>query len=428
MPPYTSYDDTDSVSTFVNGLEVGKIPGIGFKLAQKLRAHVLQRPVEEELENSHRGTEENVLVGQVKQATGLGAETLERILAGPGTPHGIGVKIWGLLNGCDDSEVAQARHVPRQISIENTYLRLDTVSQVERELLALSQSLLRRMRADLLDDGEDVQTLRRWLAFPKTLRLSTRTRPRPPQQATDEGRNRSFARTCRSAPVPGFVFNVKEPIDGLAERLVKEALLPLFRKLHPEKSGWNLGLVNVGVTNMADSASGKGGGRDIGEMFRGREVVMGAGKASKESTLAGAYDPSKESSLVESSVKPDRELLVATASAAATATTITTTTTTTVAAASKQANKELSLVEDLLVGSDSEMMAMDKGPKFAEHKGSEDVPTTSQQTGLGIPYDGWKSEEDVEAVNEDDEPYCCEECGAVMPLFAMGAHARWHAY
>jgi DNA polymerase iota len=28
----------------------------------------------------------------------------------------------------------------------------------------------------------------------------------------------------------------------------------MFRKLHPEKTGWNLSLLNVAVTNMVESA------------------------------------------------------------------------------------------------------------------------------------------------------------------------------
>jgi DNA polymerase iota len=41
-----------------------------------------------------------------------------------------------------------------------------------------------------------------------------------------------------------------ENIDALAERLVRESLFSMFRKLHPEKTGWNLSLLNVAVTNM----------------------------------------------------------------------------------------------------------------------------------------------------------------------------------
>ena len=50
----------------------------------------------------------------------------------------------------------------------------------------------------------------------------------------------------------------------------------MFRKLHPEKAGWNLSLVNLAVTNMAETAgdSKTANGRDIGNMFRRQEDVL----------------------------------------------------------------------------------------------------------------------------------------------------------
>jgi DNA polymerase iota len=67
-----------------------------------------------------------------------------------------------------------------------------------------------------------------------------------------------------------------ENIDALAERLVRESLFSMFRKLHPEKTGWNLSLLNVAVTNMVESAGDQkqNSGRDIGKMFRQQETVL----------------------------------------------------------------------------------------------------------------------------------------------------------
>jgi DNA polymerase iota len=57
---------------------------------------------------------------------------------------------------------------------------------------------------------------------------------------------------------------------------VKETLIGMFRKLHPEKAGWNLSLVNLAVTNMAETAgnSKTANGRDIGNMFKRQEDVL----------------------------------------------------------------------------------------------------------------------------------------------------------
>jgi DNA polymerase iota len=65
-------------------------------------------------------------------------------------------------------------------------------------------------------------------------------------------------------------------VDSLADKLVKESLIGMFRKLHPEKAGWNLSLVNLAVTNMAETAgnSKTANGRDIGNMFKRQEDVL----------------------------------------------------------------------------------------------------------------------------------------------------------
>jgi DNA polymerase iota len=390
FPPYNSDDGQDNVTSFIDSHEVGKIPGIGFKIAQKLRALVLQRPADFDHGLVYGGTNEKVLVGDVRNVPDVGPETLEQLLGGAGAPHGIGAKIYGLLSGIDDSEVGQARDVPTQISLEDSYGRLDTISGVKTKLLLLSKSLMRRMHADLLEEDEDDSDstemntdstessngrTRRWSAFPKTLRLTTR--PRPPQNP-DGSRNRSFARISRSGPMPNFVFNLKDDVDILAERLVAEALLPLFRKLHPEKSGWNLSLVNVAATNMVDAASEKGGvGRDISKMFKRQDQVLKDFKVTEPHNVL-PVETRPEDEMMDTTV-PSEQIAVVTKSA---------------------------------------YRLDDTGG------GSDDLPTLSQEATFAS-QDHWESEDEAML---DEDAYACEECGAVMPLFAMGAHARWHSH
>jgi DNA polymerase iota len=276
--------------TFVGDHELGKIPGIGFKLAQKIREFVLNRPAEIDQGLVYGGTKEHVTVNMARERPEMNPEMLEKLLAGPGSQHGIGQKIWCLLHAIDDTEVTQMRTVPRQISIEDSYIRLDTLPEVLKELNVLAKSLLTRMRIDLLGSKDDVDPVspegdeeedtklattegRKWLAHPKTLRLTTR-----PRQALlpDGTRPRSFKRISHSAPLPNFVFGLSESVDSLADKLVKEALVGMFRKLHPERAGWNLSLVNLAVTNMAETAgnSKTANGRDIGNMFKRQEDVL----------------------------------------------------------------------------------------------------------------------------------------------------------
>ncbi|KAF1350465.1 DNA/RNA polymerase [Lizonia empirigonia] len=352
LPPYTAdNDEWDNVTYFIDDHEIGKIPGIGFKTAQKLRTYTLQRPAEFDVGLVYGGTKEDVRVRDVRTYPGMGPDVLERVLGGPGTPHGIGARIWDLLNGCDDTQVNQAREVPRQISIEDSYMRLDTMEDVIKELRLLANSLLKRIRTDLVEhDAEPSENLaavnttatQRWLAHPKTLRLSTR--PRPPQNP-DGSRNRSFARISKSAPMPNFIFSLKDTVETLSERLVREALIPLFRQLHPEKQGWNLSLVNLAATNMVEGASEKGGvGRDIGKMFKRQEVALAPFRVCDEP------------------------------------------------------------------GGTTQLMF-----------GSEDAPTPSQEGDL-FAEDTWEDDGML-----DTNMYRCDECGAIMPLFAMGAHDRWHS-
>ncbi|KAH9875101.1 hypothetical protein J1614_004589 [Plenodomus biglobosus] len=378
LPPYLDADETgnDNVTAFIDEFEVGKLPGIGFKIAQQLRSKVLGREAGSHNELVHSGIKDHVLVRHIRSHPGMSPNMLERILEGPGTPQGIGARVWGLLNGSDDSEVGKARDVPKQISIEDSYIRLDTLDEVIKELTMLAKSLLKRMYTDLLEDDSDddgvatdaatstaVTTSKRWLAHPRTIRLSTRSRP---PQNPDGSRNRSFGRTSRSAPMPNFALSLKENMDTIVEKLVDESLLPLFRKLHPEKKGWNLSLVNIAATNMADAASEKGGvGRDIGKMFRRQDHVLKQWKAEER-----AFTPEPEHVSV-----------------------------------------------DAVYGQQLCMLVQRMGSRL----GSEDMATSSQEAHLGL-SDSWASEDDGVAATDA----CCDQCGAVMPVFAMGPHARWH--
>ena len=300
IPPYGVLHGADNAPMmFMDGHDIGKVPGIGFKLSQKIRQRVLGRKADFEEGLVYGGTKEAVTVRDARLFPGMEIELQNGLLSGPGAQKDIGRRIWKLMHGIDDTEVGRAKRVPSQISLEDSYIRLNTFEQVRREMIMLSISLLKRMHIDLTEDDDEVtdgegQTAgRRWLAHPRTLRLSTR--PRPPRNA-DGTRSRSFARISKSAPLPNFVFNLKEPDQSLAEKLVQSALIPMFRSLHPENSGWDLSLVNLAVTNMAETAAETkdSEGRDIGRMFKRQDDVLKdfrvtiAGDSSPQPILADA--------------------------------------------------------------------------------------------------------------------------------------------
>jgi DNA polymerase iota len=365
LPPYENSSIESNVTTFIDEHDIGKIPGIGNKIAQRIRNHVLSRPAEFDMGLIYGPTKESVSVRDVRLFPDMGPEILEKILGGPGAERGIGGKIWDLINGVDDTEVQKMKKMPSQISIEDSYVRLDTMPEVLKELRMLAMSLIKRMHIDLLedDDDPDAESPKRWIAHPKTVRLSTR--PRPPLNA-DGTRTRSFNRISRSGPLPNFVFGLKDGIDVVVEKLVQASLVPLFRQLHPQQSGWNLSLMNICVTNLAETASedGSGKGRDISKMFKRQETVL------------------REWRVEDRDIPPD------------------------------------ALKEELQVVIKAEPSAGNEA--VDDFIGSEDVFFPTQNT-----IDGSEQWEDD---GEDEEGLeTCVECDARIPAFAFPAHQRFHS-
>ena len=118
-----------------------------------------------------------------------------------------------------------------------------------------------------------VDSPRKWLAHPRTLRLTTRPRlPRNP----DGSRPRTFNRISKSCTMPSVVFSFNHSTEMIVDKVVNGSLLPLFHQLHPGDSGWDLSLVNLCATNMALTGTDdkNGAGRDIGRMFRRQDDVL----------------------------------------------------------------------------------------------------------------------------------------------------------
>lgn len=166
---------------------------------------------------------------------------------------------------------------------EDSYLKLTDIREVEQALLGLMRSLLKRMRIDLLSAAKDVghdpvstskvAELGHWVARPRTLRLTTR--PRPPLSPAGS-RSRSSKRISKSCEMPSIAFSKLISIEEIAERIVHDALIPLFHKLHPEISGWDLSLINLCAANFLHHVSDNrdGAERDISHMFRKQVEIL----------------------------------------------------------------------------------------------------------------------------------------------------------
>ncbi|KAK0747629.1 hypothetical protein B0T21DRAFT_379637 [Apiosordaria backusii] len=265
---------------FLNPLPLAKIPGVGSKTIHALKTLLQTESTE-------------LTVHDARTHPAVSPFALERLLCGSGGEKGIGQKIWLLLHGIDGSEVKPARDIPRQISIEDTYRGLTTLPQIRASLVQITGSLLRRMHVDLLDDSPSPSPVttpsatspppttvptqksgggggRRWMAQPKTLRLTTR--PYFPPSEWDKVEYNT-GRASKSVPLPRFIFDLKEDSEEIVERLVEGTLLPLFHTLNPDPKKWRVGLLNVCVTNMSGGGHEGGGGSDIVAAFQRQKEV-----------------------------------------------------------------------------------------------------------------------------------------------------------
>lgn len=254
------------------------------------------------------------------------------------------------------------------------------MSEVRKELAMLTCSLIKRMRLDLTTEAEDmtvndeklsvkktVDGPRKWLAHPKTLRLTTRPRlPRNP----DGSRPRLFNRISKSCNMPSVVFSFNHSTETIAEKVVNGSLLPLFHQLHSGDSGWDLSLVNLCAKNMAlTGTDGKNGaGRDIGRMFRRQDDVL---KEWRFDEVDEAPSHSFQAAVVNKSQHSEPEQR-------------------------SNNDNDYSLTR------------------------SEDMYLNTRN--LRDTEDAWNSEGETASLGE-----ACTLCGATMPAFAMSAHRRFHS-
>lgn len=356
----------DEVLAFMGSHSLRKVPGIGGKITHALESFFLGRDADTNT-TTHGSA---VTVGEFRTHPEVSPQMLEKLLGNrPGSERGIGDKVWALLHGVDDSEVKVASSLPTQISIEDTYPGpkggLNTLTEVDRELLKLAASLLRRMYVDLTENEDavdDAQTLaygakaRKWLARPKTLRLATR-----PKTSPNDGKPYNWSRASRSQPLPTFVFHNLDDAT-IVKRLVTEALLPMFHKLNPSKGGgWNIGMINICVANMTLAATedATGSGRDISQMFRRQDDVL------REFRV---YDRSDE------------------------------------------------------MPQQTEMEADQHGEETGETDGIEFLRS---EDGMDVEHDDALDAE-MEPWDGQDDSQACRRCGHFLPSFAATAHERYH--
>src|SRR2546423_4659796 len=90
MPPYGPTKTKEgNAMTFMDAHDIGKVPGIGFKLSQKIRAHVLGRAPAFHKGLVYGGTKERGSGRHVRTFPRLRPEMVERVRSGPRSDQGI---------------------------------------------------------------------------------------------------------------------------------------------------------------------------------------------------------------------------------------------------------------------------------------------------------------------------------------------------
>ncbi|PHH78915.1 hypothetical protein CDD80_6033 [Ophiocordyceps camponoti-rufipedis] len=276
----------DVVYSFIDGYHLKQLPGLGTKMVHSLQSRMLSQDPEAQPGDSH------LTVGHVRHHPSISPATLETLFGGAGAEKGVGLRVWRLLHGVDHTEVKEASDVPSQISIEDTYKGLETMAQISEQLHRLSCSLVRRLRSELVVCDET--GAQRWIATPRTLRLSIRSWPTRPAAGGDGEENHGFSRVSRSGPLPAFIFDLDVDVGEVGQQLVTEALIPLLRRLQSGKR-WNVQLLNICVVNMGDDKTGAG--RDIGVMFRTQDEALRPWKAWEGSSTGEAAFESEEADM-----------------------------------------------------------------------------------------------------------------------------------
>ncbi|RPB28082.1 DNA/RNA polymerase [Terfezia boudieri ATCC MYA-4762] len=423
-----------ATQSFLDGHEIGKIPGVGFKTAQVLREELL-----------------GVVQGGAPEGSSVAEVAFYDKLTHPVTIHDIrrkltldrlsqvldskeqARKLYGWLHGVDTTPVAQTSLIPTQISIEDTFRSLKGTKQAEQVLIQLVTKLITRMHIDLLSPLPTPTTstptpttsLQRWLACPRTFRLSLRPRDMTGPYS---------ARISKSAPLPRYVFARDSCAEALAGRLVRDVGLPLLRKMGKVGEG-ELQLVNVAVVNMEESKAGEAvmAGVDIEKVFAGKKVTAEGSRNKNDEDM----DWEKEvreiervyKMLGEKGVEGDHKLAEEIDGISNEEDTIVDGQNLGIVGVMKPIDNQIEpgIGEDLWVKAD------DNGELSDMDGNGTDIVPAEAPTLRPIAHLRTKSRLDFSELEMEDEVgspsargVVCPKCGMGVLLFALEAHARFH--
>jgi len=152
-----------------------------------------------------------------------------------------GSQLWGLLHGHDTLPVLQSPEYPAQVSIEDSFLGCDTLSDAHNMLHHLCNGLISRMRTDLMDDEG------RWAAYPSSLSLTVRVRQEK-DRASDTTR---MKRESKRSPIPNDVFDLEISDEARSSALLAGVMALLNVLTGGRFADFYCTLFNVSVSGMS---------------------------------------------------------------------------------------------------------------------------------------------------------------------------------
>lgn len=213
----------DMHTAFILPLQIRKIMGIGYKagrvLCEKL-GFMNNEPAADEVEDGPSdGDPEGSGDWHLPQLTVSYVQnncTIAQFIDWFGDRQGR--QLWDLVHGIDTADVVPTPLIPSQISIEDSFRKCTSVDEATTKLRELAIDFIKRLEVELVVDG-------RWVKYPTTLRLTTRSRTGKNTRAWRD------TRISKSKRMPVEVFDMEKTIEMRAHALVEQSLLSMLKHL-----------------------------------------------------------------------------------------------------------------------------------------------------------------------------------------------------
>ncbi|TPX31930.1 DNA-directed DNA polymerase [Synchytrium microbalum] len=272
-------------STFMNGVSLRKVTGIGRKTGAEIVNYIATVRPEWDGEKDEWGHPkkmptcvELLEIADLKQWSSWFGDAL-------------GKKIDGLLRGIDPSPVIPTG-LSQQISVEDSFQHCNTTADARTRLIELATSWLERVQEEEYVETDNSSFLNlllygaaldkqqenpsQWRRHATTLRLTIRLR-KPGE------RGWSGDRESKATALPVDVFDTTISIPDRAQALADRHLVPLLSKMVQSRPQWDMTLLNISCSDFKLGPPQK----SISNFFRsddGKGMVASSGSSGSNDT------------------------------------------------------------------------------------------------------------------------------------------------